>query len=416
MSHTAINVSRLGKKYRIGEFDSAFAWNPLSALLSRTRGKRQEDKNIIWALRDVSFDIESGDTVGIIGPNGAGKSTLLKVLTRITHPTEGEVRIRGRVGALLEVGTGFQPMLTGRENMYLSGAILGMKKAEVDRKFDEIVAFSGVEKFIDTPVRHYSSGMYLRLAFAVSAHLEPDVLLVDEVLAVGDAEFQRKCLGKLDNVANEGRTVLFVSHNMAAIQHLCRRVMLFRGGTCVADGPPDEVIPQYFKQDGEITSSDLTHFPRPARSLKSILRSITLEDAAGNPARSFPAGEAVSFRIGYQADEPIKDPRFGIIISSMMGVPLFFLQTELQHGIIKQIEAEGDVICRVPSLPLMPGTYRITLGCSTTKDVQLDLVENCAEFDVLAADYFHTGRLPPTTSRHGHFLVNAQWDIPSQLE
>src|SRR5574341_234893 len=247
---TAIRVDHLGKRYRIGAAQTRFrygmfrdvlvdvAMTPVRLARAVTgKGMRGSDStSYIWALNDVSFDVEEGKVLGIVGRNGAGKSTLLKVLSRVTEPTKGAVVVRGRVGSLLEVGTGFHPELTGRENIYLNGAILGMKRVEIDRKFDEIVAFSEVEQFIDTPVKRYSSGMYLRLAFAVAAHLEPEILLVDEVLAVGDAEFQKKCLGKMGDVTSEGRTILFVSHQMAAVQNLCREAIWIDRGRIVAHG------------------------------------------------------------------------------------------------------------------------------------------------------------------------------------
>jgi lipopolysaccharide transport system ATP-binding protein len=259
MSEIAIRVENLGKQYRIGGPQARYKtireslveavqvpWRGVGNLL---RGHKQgaDTDTTIWALKDVSFEIESGEAVGIIGRNGAGKSTLLKILSRITKPTEGYAKIHGRIGSLLEVGTGFHPELTGRENIYLNGAILGMKKREIDCKFDEIVAFAEIEKFMDTPVKHYSSGMYVRLAFAVAAHLEPEILLVDEVLAVGDAEFQKKCLGKMGDVAQGGRTVLFVSHNMTALQSLCQRAIWLREGRNAGDGPVGKIVPAYLQ-------------------------------------------------------------------------------------------------------------------------------------------------------------------------
>jgi lipopolysaccharide transport system ATP-binding protein len=254
MSDIALRVKNLSKQYTIGvarqrhDTLSAQLANGLRSLLLRN-GRSGRNKEVIWALKDVSFDVKRGEVIGIIGRNGAGKSTLLKMLSRITEPTAGRVEIHGRVGSLLEVGTGFHPDLTGRENIYLNGAILGMKKTEIDCKFDEIVAFAEVEKFLDTPVKHYSSGMYVRLAFGVAAHLEPEILIVDEVLAVGDAAFQKKCLNKMEDVGSHGRTVLFVSHNMPAVTRLCGRVVFLDGGKIVADGPSHQVVSQYLTSD-----------------------------------------------------------------------------------------------------------------------------------------------------------------------
>ena len=256
MSNLAIRVENLGKQYRIGgpqapyktlrDTLSGMATAPLRGIRSMARGRFSGGSdNTFWALRDVSFEVQAGQVTGIIGRNGAGKSTLLKILARITEPSEGYAELRGRVGTLLEVGTGFHPELTGRENIYLNGAILGMQRAETERKFDEIVAFAEVERFIDTPVKHYSSGMYLRLAFAVAAHLEPEILIIDEVLAVGDAQFQKKCLGKISDVSKEGRTVLFVSHNMAAVKSLCQRAILLEAGKQIMSGLASDVVQSY---------------------------------------------------------------------------------------------------------------------------------------------------------------------------
>jgi len=260
MSELAVRVEGLGKEYRLGGPREPYSTlrDRLNKLASarfralRGRGERSEQSPPFWALKDVSFEVRPGEVVGIIGRNGAGKSTLLKILSRITEPTEGEVDINGRVGSLLEVGTGFHPELTGRENVYLNGAILGMRRSEIVRKFDEIVAFAEVEKFIDTPVKHYSSGMYMRLAFAVAAHLEPEILVVDEVLAVGDAEFQKKCLGKMGDVARGGRTVIFVSHNMGAVQSLCRSAIHLDAGQIVANGSTTEVVGRYLSRFDEL--------------------------------------------------------------------------------------------------------------------------------------------------------------------
>ncbi len=269
MSHIAIRAEGLSKRYVLGERVRGYktlrdslaqaAGAPARMARSLFRRNRQEAKQApeLWALDDVSFDIRSGEVVGIIGRNGAGKSTLLKILSRITEPTKGYAEITGRVGSLLEVGTGFHPELTGRENTYLNGAILGMKRSEIDRKFDEIVSFAEVERFIDTPVKHYSSGMYLRLAFAVAAHLEPEILLVDEVLAVGDAAFQRKCTGKMGDVARQGRTVLFVSHNMAALRQLCTSAILLTSGSVAEQGDADSIIRKYLAITMSTDSVDL---------------------------------------------------------------------------------------------------------------------------------------------------------------
>ncbi len=290
-SNLAIRVDGLGKKYRIGglrqvtrgnfrEFVTDAVTGPIRRASSLLRGQAYgaaEMTETIWALKDVSFEVREGEVIGIIGPNGAGKSTLLKVLSRITEPSTGYVDLWGRVGALLEVGTGFHAELTGRENIYLNGAILGMKRAEIDRKFDEIIDFSGVEKFIDTPVKFYSSGMSLRLGFAVAAHLEPDILIVDEVLAVGDAQFQRKCLGKMESVAGEGRTVLFVSHNMDAVTALTHRCIMLHNGNVSADGPSEEIVDLYLNQVGTGSNEALLDLSGLTGQENANIQYLTLE-------------------------------------------------------------------------------------------------------------------------------------------
>lgn len=253
MSEVAIKLEGISKKYTIGKEKDGSLRGTLASLFSK-KAEKQED---FWALKDVSFEVKKGDVIGIIGRNGAGKSTLLKVLSQITKPTEGKIEINGRIASLLEVGTGFHPELTGRENIFLNGTILGMTRKEVQSKFDEIVAFSGIEKFIDTPVKHYSSGMYVRLAFAVAAHLEPEILIIDEVLAVGDAEFQKKCLGKMKDVAGEGRTVLFVSHNLAALKNICKSGVYLKNGVVSGVGTIDEVIQSYTKDNSAIYSKEI---------------------------------------------------------------------------------------------------------------------------------------------------------------
>jgi lipopolysaccharide transport system ATP-binding protein len=268
---TAISVSRVSKCYTIGAQKDGSLRGTLAGMIGSKSAKKQEE---FWALNDVSFDIKKGEVIGIIGKNGAGKSTLLKILSQITKPTTGKIEINGRIASLLEVGTGFHPELTGRENIYLNGTILGMTRKEVKEKFDEIVAFSGVEKFIDTPVKHYSSGMYVRLAFAVAAHLEPEILIIDEVLAVGDAEFQKKCLGKMKEVAGHGRTVIFVSHNMEAVKSLCDRAIFLENGSVVKDGHPIEIIEYYLqKQSGQLHFQEFSYNDAPGNEhvrLKSI--------------------------------------------------------------------------------------------------------------------------------------------------
>jgi lipopolysaccharide transport system ATP-binding protein len=313
MSDISIRADGLGKQYRLGANKQGYkslrdtvsrgVRQSLSKL--RTGGRRGSQREMLWALKDVSFSIRQGEVIGIIGRNGAGKSTLLKVLSRITEPSEGSVDLWGRVGSLLEVGTGFHPELTGRENIYLSGAILGMKRAEIVRQFDEMVAFAEVEKFVDTPVKHYSSGMYLRLAFAVAAHLEPEILMVDEVLAVGDARFQRKCLDKMQEVGQQGRTVLFVSHNMPLITRLCPRALLFSDGRLAIDGPSPQVVSQYLNSDlGTTAAREWGDRDRAPASDVVRLRAVRVRLADGTISETIDIREPVGVELEYDVLKP----------------------------------------------------------------------------------------------------------------
>jgi len=327
MSDIAIRVDNLSKLYKIGTLRSKhdtlrdrindLLFNPFKKLAKVAKAQRNpiirstsfSSDDHIWALKDVSFEVNRGEVIGIIGRNGAGKTTLLKILSRITEPTQGHADIRGRVGSLLEVGTGFHPELTGRENIYLNGAILGMRRAEIDRRFDEIVAFGEIDKFLDTPVKRYSSGMYVRLAFAVAAHLEPEILLVDEVLAVGDAAFQKKCLGKMGDVAKEGRTVLFVSHNMAAVQRLCERVVLLNEGKIVVDGVAERVIAAYLQSGPDIPPERVWHDIYEAPGDDVIrLRAVRVRDKDGAVVERIDIRRPVGIEVEYwnlQADHGV---------------------------------------------------------------------------------------------------------------
>jgi lipopolysaccharide transport system ATP-binding protein len=415
MSAPAIRVAGLSKRYRIGERERYGALrdslaHALGAPLRRLRSPREPaGPPSIWALKDVSLDVVRGEVVGVIGRNGAGKSTLLKILSRITEPTEGRVELRGRVGSLLEVGTGFHPELTGRENIYLNGAILGMRKAEVDRSFDAILAFAEIEQFVDTPVKRYSSGMYLRLAFAVAAHLNPEILLVDEVLAVGDAGFQRKCLGKIDEVARAGRTVLFVSHNMPAVEKLCQRAIVVESGHIRKLGSPADCIGYYLGAGGAPTASvDLSSSVRSDSRLRPTLTALTIVGADGQPTATVGSGDPLEFHVAYAAPSEIANPSFSVIVSDTLGTALFQLQTRAQLGLVERVPARGRWVCRLDHVPLVPGRYHVTVGCSSNER-QLDLIEQAASFSVEARDYFGTGYLPH--QGNGVLLVDSTWRL-----
>jgi lipopolysaccharide transport system ATP-binding protein len=400
MADLAIRVNNLGKQYRIGierEQYQTLRDNLASAIAAPFRAAksfftpmdreklRSLDK--IWALKDVSFEVQKGQILGIIGRNGAGKSTLLKILSRVTEPTEGQAEIRGRVGSLLEVGTGFHPELTGRENIYLNGAILGMKRIEIDRKFDEIVDFSEVEKFIDTPVKRYSSGMYLRLAFAVAAHLEPEILVVDEVLAVGDAEFQRKCLGKMTDVAQEGRTVLFVSHNMSAILRLTRETILLDKGRLVLRAPTSEVVDTYisgnFSKSGE-RFWDLDEIPTQAAPFRPI--SFKVCDVNGHVLDTVRSTEPVYLEVEYALDQEITGLRVGIYLMTARGEYAFTsFDTDGPEKYEKfGVRKAGHYIsrCTIPADFLNEGRYVLGVNASTFRVKRFFYEEHALSFTV----------------------------------
>ena len=394
MSELVIRVEGLSKRYQIGGRQERYPTlreslavafvSPFRRLASVLRGQTTYlDQATIWALRDVSFEVPSGQVVGIIGRNGAGKSTLLKVLSRITEPTNGSADIWGRVGSLLEVGTGFHPELTGRENIFLNGAILGMRRAEIEHKLDEIVAFAEVEKFLDTPVKHYSSGMYLRLAFAVAAHLEPEILLVDEVLAVGDASFQKKCLGKMDEVARQGRTVLFVSHNMEAIQRLCQRCLLIEGGRLVQDAGAGEVVAAYLHQ----WSRGLEPVYRcpadgsPDRDQATLLEAAIL-GANGSRSQSVRFGEPFSVEMLWRHFTAGPDRLYAVRLFDAQDRLIFAANTK--NGVeIPGRPGANQVICRFDENVLAPGDYTISIGCYEGPKTTVHLAERCLGLTVL---------------------------------
>ena len=357
MNEAVIHVEGMGKRYRVGERERYYALRDVLTRAFRApfrRGKRRPP-DYLWALRDVSFDIKQGEVVGVIGRNGAGKSTLLKILSRITRPTSGWAEVCGRVGSLLEVGTGFHPELTGRENVYLSGAILGMKRAEIDHKFDEIVAFAEVERFLDTPLKHFSTGMQMRLAFAVAAHLEPEILLVDEVLAVGDLEFQKKCLGKMSEVSKGGRTILFVSHQMSQIRRLCERVIWIDGGVIKKDGPALDAVSAYeraFTERTDVNAQEETI----GQGIQFLKWELVVEDGApSNVLRHF---DAVSFRVVIRLPEQILKGRYAILLLDDAGRIIWhgnFELSGLQPGTF-------EFLHRLPTLPIKPGAYRWKAG------------------------------------------------------
>ena len=368
---TAISIQNVSKYYRLGMIGGGTLAGDLNRWWARVRGKPDpllkvgesdlgnQEGEFIWALRDVSFDVQQGEAMGIIGRNGAGKSTLLKILSRVTAPTGGVVKAKGRVASLLEVGTGFHPELTGRENTYLNGAIMGMSRAEVRRKFDEIVDFSGVEQFIDTPVKRYSSGMYVRLAFAVAAHLEPEILIVDEVLSVGDAAFQKKSLGKMGDVARGGRTVLFVSHNMPAINRLCTRAVLLDAGKLIEDGPAPQITASYLAEAQDSSGQRTWSLENAPGTNEVRLLGVNLEKSDGQPAFTVDVSDRLTVRIRYHV---------GTLGIQFRCAAQFYTQGVLAFASIEPVEqvreecGEYDSVVVIPPHLLAEGEY--TVGVS----------------------------------------------------
>jgi len=412
-----IRVQDLSKLYFLGGPTAAYSTlrESLMNVARRPLGflRRPAEPQTLWALKDVSFEVEPGDVVGIIGRNGAGKSTLLKILSRITEPTSGRVELYGRVASLLEVGTGFHPELTGRENIFLNGSILGMTRKEIEAKFDEIAAFAELEKFLDTPVKRYSSGMYVRLAFAVAAHLEPEVLIVDEILAVGDASFQKKCLGRMRDVASTGRTVLFVSHNMAAVSSLCSKAMvLWEGKVEYPLGNVEDAVQSYLTQVHQITKTKLADRNDRTGDGRMRMKHFGSFDDDGNELEYLATGQDVEFRIYYSTVAPnVKNIVVGIGITSNTGAFVSLLSSELVGHPVESIGEEGFFSCKVTKLPLAPGSYTVSLIIRSSETI-IDWIQQAATIVVEPGDFFGTGRLPP--SSHGGVLLEQEWSAVSE--
>jgi lipopolysaccharide transport system ATP-binding protein len=416
MSDTVIRVENLSKKYIIGHQQEepytslrdvmASKFKSLGSFINPKAKLENPASEEFWALKDVSFEIKQGDRVGIIGRNGAGKSTLLKILSRITEPTTGSIKIKGRVASLLEVGTGFHPELTGRENIFLNGAILGMGKEEIKRKFDEIVAFAEVEKFLDTPVKRYSSGMYVRLAFAVAAHLEPEILIVDEVLAVGDAAFQKKCLGKMEDVGKEGRTVLFVSHQMAAIQNLCQRTIWLNQGQLFNDDQTQVVISKYLSTSTDSLSISLGDRKDRRGDGKIRFISVHFQNEKRENVTYFYSGQNVRIILDFRnnTEQTLKNLNIALGIDNQIGERITNLSTEVRGSDLDEVQADAQsIVIELDKLPLTPGRYGFTIF-STVNGIVSDWITNAGFFEVEGGDFYGTGKLPPTMQ--GNFLLD----------
>lgn len=415
MSDIVIQVDDLSKHYRLGVIGGKRLVDDLGRKWARLRGRpdplakvdsspfansnnmESDGASEIWALRKVTFDVHQGEVLGVIGRNGAGKSTLLKILSRVTAPTSGEVRVKGRIASLLEVGTGFHPELTGRENVFLNGAILGMTKSEIRSKFDEIVEFAEVAKFIDTPVKRYSSGMTVRLAFAVAAHLEAEIMIVDEVLAVGDAAFQEKCLGKMERVAGEGRTVLFVSHNMSTIQQLCKRAILFRKGQMHSTGSPAEIVSDYLSDSRQGTSLDISDWQDRAGSGQARLTRLVVLNENGKEQGAFPLGSKVCFEMEAEFYQPVVNPCFGVLIHDSSGQP--FIDIRSIHDGLRTGTTKGPVRIQafIEDLGLYPGRYFLSPWIIEGQR-DIDFPRLCGSFRVL-----------PKPGKWGDLQLDPKW-------
>ncbi len=419
MGDVAIQTSELGKSYNLGLSRRGYGTLRESVVetakgsLGRLRGRRpqQPEGDTLWALRDLSLTVKQGEVVGLIGHNGAGKSTLLKILSRIVEPTTGWADVTGRTGSLLEVGTGFHPELTGRENVFLNGSILGMRRSEIRARFDEIVAFAEIERFLDTPVKRYSSGMSVRLAFAVAAHLEPEILLVDEVLAVGDAAFQRKSLGKMNEVAEAGRTVIFVSHNLAILQALCQRGILLERGQVQADAPVAEAIDHYLRRLEKASSQDLLE--RADRDTSgyhdTMLKGLEIRDRVGGHTDAVVAGRPATITVEFTEVVPMMECQLTIVNS--LGQPVTTFDSENSAPAdVRDSELGTRIECEVPSLPLLPGRYRIDVVIKGKRQIQ-DGLQGATFFDVEPGV---VGERPmEATSSEGNVVLPHVWRLPA---
>lgn len=416
-----LEIKDLSKEYQLGlafrqtenfrEFLKRKLIMPMRALGASKQAPKITRNNRFWALRNITFDVNEGEVVGIIGRNGAGKSTLLKIISRITDPTKGSVVLRGRMASLLEVGTGFHPELTGRENIFLNGAILGMRKAEIVSKFDEIVAFAEVERFLDMPVKHYSSGMYVRLAFAVAAHLNPEILIVDEVLAVGDVTFQRKCLGKMNEVSRGGRTILFVSHNMAAVENLCSRGIVLDGGCIVFEGSSKDAVRQYLSNvtktqtmNGHVI--DLAGARNRRSYLAPLLKRLEFLTREDRPmVEGIRIGDPLKVLVHFELEKPTSSFNVGLGFDDRSGQRVF-----TAHSCFEPQRSYGEVVghqvfvCEIESLTLMPGEYSLRVWLDLG-NAEADLINEAARITVFESDYYHTGKVP----WNGVFVLQHRW-------
>jgi lipopolysaccharide transport system ATP-binding protein len=405
-----LEIKGISKKFSISHESRTYLTmrDSLRSLFRKTNTSKEE----FWALKDIEFNVEEGESVGIIGRNGAGKSTLLKILSKITPPSSGRVISRGRLASLLEVGTGFHSELTGRENVYFNGSIMGMKRKEIDARFDEIIDFAGTEKFLDTPLKHYSSGMQLRLAFAVSAFLEPEILVIDEVLAVGDAKFQQKCLGKMEDVTKSGRTILFVSHNMAAVEKLCNRTIWLESGKIMTQGPSGDIIPQYLKTGAENSNSADQTFPLTTKDaqverLEFLTRS--------KHSQVLYMGNDLEVKLHYRSDVILDNPMMGIIIYDSSGSPVLFFNNKNYNAFFgKRSDKHGVISMHIPAVNLMPGFYSVDIYFSNLL-TDLDVKKSCFNFQIMYQSFENAGE-PLIEKYNKVFYKDVRWEFEAKNE
>ncbi len=417
----AISVRNLGKRYSVNHAAARAPYRTLrdslvraaTAPLRRLRGEAKNDTEQFWALNGLTFEVQPGEVIGVIGSNGAGKSTLLKILSRITAPTVGEVQINGRVGSLLEVGTGFHPELSGRENVYMNGSILGMSRREIQRNFDTIVDFAGVGPFLDTPVKRYSSGMHVRLAFAVAAHLNLEILLVDEVLAVGDAEFQKRCLGKMREVSKSGRTVLFVSHHMGVMASLCERAVWLSAGTLREAGDCATVISSYMSSLSRASSTPLLEREDRSGNRRALIRQVSFLNSAGGVINEICCGDSMTVAIDYTGGEPLVNPSIHMAFYNDVGAPITYFSTTYSGDAFTKAPSSGSFHCEIPELPLATGRYLVNI-CLQENNHDVDVVAGAAEFNVAPGPFFRSGRVPP--SSFGQLLCRHAWALSGSPE
>lgn len=417
-NNIAVTIKDLGKEYVISEKSRYLALRDiflklLKVPINLAKGKRFKKKSTFWALKDVNAEVKKGEVIGIIGRNGAGKSTLLKILSRITDPTEGMIKYKGRVSSLLEVGTGFHPELTGRENVFLNGSILGMSRKEIEKKFNEIVEFAGISEFIDMPVKRYSSGMQVRLAFSVAAHLESDIMIIDEVLAVGDAEFQRKCLGKMDEVTRDtGRTIFFVSHDMGAIRRICTRVLVLEGGKVVKDTDVEEGINYYLGQIKTISQKNLLTRTDRGGAGNTRFTKVTFSDGNGKGISNALTGEPVEINLEYESKTKkiLKNCRVSITVVDRVGQEIFKCCTSLTHERLPDLQPSGVISCKIDRLPLSRGDYLLRLFFEVNGVIE-DNVDGGGLLEVISGSFYKSGKDAPAGWYGKGVLVDHDWTL-----